>query len=158
MFDAQRRLLVWNKRFCEIYGIAAEVLSPGLTVRQMIELSAAHGNHPDRTVAEMVAEIDAWLASGVVSHLKRPLPDSRIIALSHQPMPDGGVVVIFEDVTEREQAEARAQFLAAHDELTGLTNRLVFGQTVSDAVKVGRRYGQQFAVMFVDLDRFGVRP
>ncbi len=156
MFDAQRRLLVWNKRFCEIYGIAAEVLSPGLTVRQMIELSAAHGNRPDRTAAEMVAEIDAWLASGGVSHLKRPLPDGRIIALSHQPMPDGGVVVIFEDVTEREQAEARAQFLAIHDELTGLPNRLVFSQAVSDTVKAGRRYGQEFAVMFADLDRFKI--
>ena len=71
-------------------------------------------------------------------------------------MADGGAVVVFDDVTEREQAEARAQFLATHDELTGLTNRLVFGQTVSDAVKVGRRYGQQFAVMFVDLDRFKI--
>ena len=156
MFDAQRRLLVWNKRFCEIYGIAADVLSPGLTVRQMIELSAARGNHPDRTVAEIVAEIDAWLASGVVSHMKRPLPDGRVIALSHQPMPDGGMVVVFEDVTQREQAEARAHFLATHDDLTGLPNRLVFGQAVSDAVKVARRYGQEFAVMFVDLDRFKI--
>ena len=71
-------------------------------------------------------------------------------------MADGGVVVIFEDVTEREQAEARAQFLATHDELTGLPNRLVFGQAVSDAVKAGRRYGQEFAVMFIDLDRFKI--
>ena len=156
MFDTQRRLLVWNQRFCEIYGIAAEVLSPGITVRQMVELSAARGNHPDRTVAEIVAEIETWLTSGVVSHLKRPLPDGRIIALSHQPMPDGGVVVVFEDVTEREHAEARAQFLSTHDELTGLPNRLVFGQAVSEAVKAGRRYGQEFVVMFIDLDRFKI--
>lgn len=71
-------------------------------------------------------------------------------------MADGGRVIIFEDVTEREQAEARARFLATHDDLTGLPNRLVFGQAVSDAVKVARRYGQEFAVMFIDLDRFKI--
>jgi len=156
MFDVQHRLMVWNRRFCEIYQIAPEALSPGITIRQLIELSAARGNHPDRTVAEIVAEFEARLAGGVASYAKRLLPHGRIIAASHQPMADGGAVVVFEDVTEREQAEARAQFLATHDELTGLTNRLVFGQTVSDAVKVGRRYGQQFAVMFVDVDRFKI--
>jgi diguanylate cyclase (GGDEF)-like protein len=148
--------LVWNKRFCDLYGIAPEALSQGITVREMIELSAAHGNHPDRRVADMVAEYERRLTSGVASYSKRPLPNGRIIALSNQPMPDGGAVVIFEDVTEREQAEARAQFLATHDELTGLPNRLVFGQAVSDAVKAGRRYGQEFAVIFADLDRFKI--
>ena len=62
----------------------------------------------------------------------------------------------FYDVTEQRRAEARASFLAAHDDLTGLPNRAVFSQSVSEAVKVGRRYGQQFAVMFVDLDRFKI--
>jgi diguanylate cyclase (GGDEF)-like protein len=62
----------------------------------------------------------------------------------------------YNKVTEREQAEARAQYLVTHDNLTGLPNRLVFGQALSDAVKVGRRYGRTFAVMFVDLDRFKV--
>jgi diguanylate cyclase (GGDEF)-like protein len=156
MFDAQHRLMVWNKRFCEIYRIAPEELSPGITMKEMIELSAARGNHPDRTVAEMVAVYESRLTSGVASHSKRPLPEGRIIALSQQPMADGGRVIIFEDVTEREQAEARARFLATHDDLTGLPNRLVFGQAVSDAVKVARRYGQEFAVMFIDLDRFKI--
>ncbi|MGD0314633.1 MAG: EAL domain-containing protein, partial [Xanthobacteraceae bacterium] len=37
---------------------------------------------------------------------------------------------------------------------TGLPNRGVFGQAVNDAVKAGHRYGHEFAVMFMDLDRF----
>ena len=63
-------------------------------------------------------------------------------------------MVIFEDVTEREQAESRAQFLATHDHLTGLPNRVVFSREVNDAVAAGRRSGREFAVMFIDLDRF----
>ena len=48
MFDSTHRLVVWNKRFCEIYKIAPEVLSPGITIRDLIELIAASGNYPDR--------------------------------------------------------------------------------------------------------------
>jgi diguanylate cyclase (GGDEF)-like protein len=156
MFDAQQRLLVWNKKFCEIYRIKPEELAPGTTVRQMIELSVSRGNHPGRDAAEMTAEYEARLASGIATHWKRPLYDGRIIALSHQPMAHGGAVAIFEDVTEREQAEARARFLATHDDLTGLPNRLMFGQALSDAIKISRRYRQEFAVMFIDLDRFKI--
>jgi PAS domain-containing protein len=154
MFDRHLRLLVWNTRFCEIYGIEPEALSAGLPLSQVIELSASRSNQPNRTAAEMTAEFEARMARGVLSHWKRELPGGRIIALSHQPMAEGGAVVIFEDVTERDQAEARARFFATHDGLTGLPNRLTFGQAVSDAVKVGRRNGQEFAVMFIDLDRF----
>ncbi len=57
-------------------------------------------------------------------------------------------------MTEREQAQERARFLATHDDLTGLPSRSVFGEAVNDAVKAGHRYGHEFAVMFMDLDRF----
>ena len=65
-------------------------------------------------------------------------------------------MAIVEDVTEREAAEARAHFLATHDDLTELPNRMMFGQAVGEAVKVAMRYGEKFAVMFVDLDRFKI--
>ena len=48
MFDSTHRLVVWNRRFCEIYKLPPEVLSPGITIRKLIELSAARGNYPDR--------------------------------------------------------------------------------------------------------------
>jgi hypothetical protein len=98
---------------------------------------------------------DKWvvLIAGL-AHSRRLLPDGRIIALSYQPVIGGGTVVIFEDVTEREKAGERAQFLATHDDLTGLPNRWMFAEAVNDAVKAGHRYGHPFAIMFMDLDRF----
>ena len=128
MFDSKHRLMVWNRRFCEIYKLAPEVLSRGITIRELIELSAARGNYPDRSVDDLVSEIVALLNSGVVAHSRRLLPDGRMIALSYQPVIGGGAVVIYEDVTDREKAEERARFLATHDDLTGLPNRGVFGR------------------------------
>jgi len=154
MFDSKHRLMVWNRRFCEIYKLPPEVLSPGITIRKLIELSAARGNYPDRSVDDLVSEIVVLLNSDVVAHSRRLLPDGRIIALSFQPMPGGGAVVIYEDVTEHKKSEKRAQFLATHDDLTGLPNRWMFAEAVNDAVKAGHRYGHLFAVMFMDLDRF----
>ncbi len=154
MFDSKHRLMVWNRRFCEIYKLSPEVLSRGITIRELIELSAARGNYPDRSVDDLVSEIVALLNSDVVAHSRRLLPDGRMIALSYQPVIGGGAVVIYEDVTDREKAEERARFLATHDDLTGLPNRGVFGRAVNDAVKEGHRYGHEFAVMFMDLDRF----
>ena len=154
MFDSTRRLVVWNRRFCEIYKVAPEALSSGITIRDLIELIAASGNYPDETVNHLVAEIEARMESGALTHSSRLLPDGRFIALSYQPVISGGTVVIFEDVTEREKAEERARFLATHDDLTGLPNRSVFGEVVNDAVRAGHRYGHEFAVIFMDLDRF----
>jgi len=58
------------------------------------------------------------------------------------------------DVTERKLAEAHIHYLATHDSLTGLPNRVLFHQMLSAAVPTAQRYGRGFAVMFIDLDRF----
>lgn len=46
------------------------------------------------------------------------------------------------------------EFLATHDSLTGLPNRLLFYDRLEQAVRTGERFQQQFAVLFVDLDNF----
>ncbi|MCU7844514.1 MAG: EAL domain-containing protein [Candidatus Thiodiazotropha sp. (ex Monitilora ramsayi)] len=58
------------------------------------------------------------------------------------------------DITERITAEGRAKFLAYHDWLTELPNRLMFNDRVDHAITQANRTGQRLCILFFDLDRF----
>jgi diguanylate cyclase (GGDEF)-like protein/PAS domain S-box-containing protein len=83
---------------------------------------------------------------------------------------DGEIVALLERMAEnvvfaldnlahegqRRRAEERIQYLASHDALTRLPNRVMFSQMLNSAIATAKRYGRCFAVMFIDLDRFKV--
>ncbi|NEX61808.1 EAL domain-containing protein [Noviherbaspirillum galbum] len=58
------------------------------------------------------------------------------------------------DISERKAYEARIEYLADHDALTGLANRNLLSDRVSQAMAHARRNGGKLALMFLDLDRF----
>ena len=63
-------------------------------------------------------------------------------------------VSIFQDVTERVEAQRQLEFLATHDPLTRLPNRVLFSDRLNHALTVAKRAGNQGAVLFIDLDDF----
>jgi diguanylate cyclase (GGDEF)-like protein/PAS domain S-box-containing protein len=67
-----------------------------------------------------------------------------------------GILGVSRDITERKLAEERIQYLATHDTLTGLPNRMMFSQMLNQAIKSAQRHKRQFAVLFIDLDRFKI--
>jgi diguanylate cyclase (GGDEF)-like protein len=62
----------------------------------------------------------------------------------------------FARADEKAKADARIEYLASHDSLTGLPNREMFNQLLHFAIEAARRYERQFAVLFIDLDRFKI--
>ncbi|WP_198805369.1 GGDEF and EAL domain-containing protein [Leptolyngbya sp. BL0902] len=67
------------------------------------------------------------------------------------------VVVTFIDISDRKLAEEELRHQALHDALTGLPNRTLFTERLDWALERAKRYpDQQFAVLFIDLDRFKV--
>jgi diguanylate cyclase (GGDEF)-like protein/PAS domain S-box-containing protein len=65
-------------------------------------------------------------------------------------------ISVVEDISARKGAEERIQYLATHDGLTGLPNRVMFGQILGLAIETARRYDRKLAVLFIDLDRFKI--
>ncbi|MCX7184981.1 MAG: EAL domain-containing protein [Nitrosospira sp.] len=66
------------------------------------------------------------------------------------------VVVVSHDITERKQTEQRIVEMATHDVLTGLPNRTLFRDRITQALAHDRRSQEQAAVLFIDLDHFKV--
>jgi diguanylate cyclase (GGDEF)-like protein len=65
-----------------------------------------------------------------------------------------GAIVMIADISERKKAERRIEHQATHDPLTGIPNRLRFGELLSQTIVRARRYSHRFALLFVDLDCF----
>ena len=59
-----------------------------------------------------------------------------------------------QDITERRNAEARMHYLAHHDDLTGLPNRVMFKHRLEQAITEGVRRGTLMALLLLDMDRF----
>jgi diguanylate cyclase (GGDEF)-like protein len=62
----------------------------------------------------------------------------------------------FSRAEEKKKADERIEYLASHDSLTHLPNREMFNGLLRHAIEAAGRYQRQFAVLFIDLDRFKV--
>ncbi|RYZ13070.1 MAG: EAL domain-containing protein [Comamonadaceae bacterium] len=94
----------------------------------------------------------------VVMH--RQLEDGRpfFVSVSGEPVLDGdrflGYRGISREITHQKLAEKRVKYMATHDALTGLPNRMLFSQMLARTIRDARVAGHGFGVLFIDLDRF----
>jgi diguanylate cyclase (GGDEF)-like protein len=153
LYDADNRLQVVNRRFCEIFQIPREKLRPGITFQCVLELSVEAGNHIGKSAADLMAEHFDFVGPRGTGTYFYELTSGRVVASVHRPTSDGGWVVTYEDVTERRRAEAQIIHMARHDALTNLPNRILFREQMERALlRVGRE--ETLAVLYLDLDRF----
>ncbi|MGX5776098.1 EAL domain-containing protein [Methylorubrum zatmanii] len=151
LYDAEGGLLVYNRRFADMLGIDAAALRPGMSLREVAGLvEAASG---DGRAFNLLMEQQALLQRGASGSLCCPIRTDCIVSLRQQPTAEGGWIATYEDVTQRYEAEARIITMARRDALTGLANRMVFGERLEEASSLlGEGIG--FATLCLDLDRF----
>ncbi|MDD2924519.1 EAL domain-containing protein [Rhodoferax sp.] len=71
-------------------------------------------------------------------------------------MPDGRLVfqTLFRDISAEKQAMAQIEHMAYHDQLTGLANRRLLNDRMTQAIHATLRRGSQLAILYLDLDHF----
>jgi diguanylate cyclase (GGDEF)-like protein/PAS domain S-box-containing protein len=151
MVDPSQRLIVCNSRFQRLFGLAAAVVQPGTSIRDLFESTTSDS---DFALGMVSAEQQALIREQRAGTYFRGLPDGRTFAVSHQPMADGGWVATYEDISERRRAETRIAHMAHHDALTDLPNRVLFRERMESAFTRLARHQEPVTVHCIDLDRF----
>ena len=147
LFDADAKLITCNRRYAEIYGLPAELTRPGAP--------SGEGTFPRPRLAQFgdVSRERRTDADGGVVTINE-LADGRLILQRKKKLADGGWVSTHEDVTARRRAEERMREMAATDALTGLANRFELRQRLERRLAEVDRHHSQFAIFYLDLDRF----
>jgi diguanylate cyclase (GGDEF)-like protein/PAS domain S-box-containing protein len=151
--DAAANIVDVNDAFCEVTGYSrGDVI--GKNPRIM-----ASGRH------DSVFWQDVWKMLKTTGQWKGEIWDRRrngeifpkLLSLSAVTDDQGQLanfVGIFSDISKMKQTEERLQFLAHHDPLTRLANRVLFRDRLDQAITMAERTGERVAVLFLDLDGF----
>jgi signal transduction histidine kinase len=103
MFDADLRLAAWNKNFQHLVDLPDEFLAAPHSFADYIRYLAARGEFGDVDPEAELARLSAQF--GDHYSFNRTRPDGTVIEVRHNPMPEGGFVLIYSDITERKRSE-----------------------------------------------------
>ena len=106
VFDADRRLVAWNAHFLNLLDLPATV--GGMRLDEIVHLQAMRGDFGAAAAADAdaaVAHRMAQLRTDATLRIERATQDGRFLRIRRNPKPDGGIVMLYSDVTEQRRAE-----------------------------------------------------
>lgn len=103
--DASQRLIGWNNRYLELMDYPGGMVHVGKPVAELIQYSAERGRFGTENADQEVAKRMRHLKNGTPYRYQSTSIDGRVIEIRGQPMPEGGYVTTFTDITEFKAAE-----------------------------------------------------
>lgn len=155
LLDADQNVVRWNSRFEEMFPWLRGFMKPMMSFREVLEITVKH-----HLPAAGELERHNWIEERLQLQLnprephEQNLPNDHVIQITERRTPQGGVVIVYHDVTDLRRASAEIQSLAFYDPLTHLPNRRLLMDRLKRAITANARSGQFGAVLFLDLDRF----
>lgn len=104
--DKDLNLVAWNSRYAALFEYPPELLQIGTPVRRLVEFNSQRGLLGAGESNELTERRIAHMRLGTPYVSERQFPDGAVVEIRGNPMPGGGFVATFTDVTEFRAAEA----------------------------------------------------
>lgn len=132
IYDSKLRLVLSNRRFQEMFDLPDDLLQPGALFRDTIHFLASRGEYGEDGDIEDMVRLRVEQALAFEPHyMERVRPNGQVVAVEGAPLPQGGWVTVYTDITGTKRAEnllrARSEELSgqllSHAEELSATNR-----------------------------------
>jgi diguanylate cyclase (GGDEF)-like protein len=123
------------------------------TLLELFHFNAMRGEYGPGQPEDLVAAKMQLVEKRIAHVFERSRPDGRVLEIRGTPLPEGGFVSTYSNVTERRRSQEIMAKMATHDELTQLANRYMLRQHYQTLAARSAR-GEGFAVHCIDLDDF----
>lgn len=105
IIDGDLNLVAWNKRYLELFQYPEELVFVGSPIEQLIRFNVERGLTGPGDVDQQVAKRINYLKQGSPHNSERQRSNGQVIGIQGNPLPDGGFVMMFTDITAYRQAE-----------------------------------------------------
>jgi len=153
--DRDSRFVCISRAMADYFGLANPAQAVGKTDTDIFS-----SGHADQAFADEQEIIRTGQAKAGIEE-KETWPDGHEtwVLTTKVPLKDLhgkiiGTMGISHNITDRKQAELRIRYMALHDALTGLPNRILLEDRIAQAIALARRNQKSVAVLMLDLDRF----
>ena len=148
------RVVLCNAQQRELLEFPEEMFTVGSpSLGELFRFNALRGEYGPGDINSIVAGKLEQVSRRIPHVFERTRPNGTVLEVRGSPLPEGGFVTTYLDVTEQRRNQALIAKLAQYDMLTGLPNRNLLLERLEQALARVRR-GEEIAVHFLDLDRF----
>jgi diguanylate cyclase (GGDEF)-like protein len=152
MVAADGTVAVCNRRAAEMLDLPQDLVESRPSFGFLVAYQRSRGEFGNGSANPCAFDFEEAMAGA--GHYERERPNGRMLEVDTVPVPGGGLVRTFTDITERRRSEMQVQFMARHDGLTGLLNRTAFQDRLQGLLKDAAGNGHHLAVFYMDLDGF----